>query len=198
MRYILALLILLMVLPSCHTRRKAMRRREEATREARADEQRNKHKGGNTKHGSDNKATAEQYIASFKGAAINQMRKFGIPASITLAQGILESANGNSELARQANNHFGIKCTSDWKGKTYYHAADGGNNCFRKYPSVEASYRDHAEFLKHKRYADLFDLRPDDYKGWARGLKRDGYATNPKYPQLLINLIEKYNLYQYD
>ena len=134
----------------------------------------------------------------YKSAAIKQMRNYGIPASITLAQGILESSNGNSELARVANNHFGIKCTSDWKGKTYLHDDDEPNSCFRRYPNVEASYKDHAEFLKKNRYAALFDLRSDDYKNWAKGLKKAGYATNPKYPQLLIGIIEKYGLDKFD
>ncbi len=126
------------------------------------------------------------------------MRKYGIPASIILAQGILESSNGNSDLARYANNHFGIKCTSDWNGKTYYKDDDKPDECFRKYRDADASFRDHSEFLMRPRYAKLFELKTSNYKGWAKGLKKCGYATNPKYPELLINLIERYNLDQYD
>lgn len=130
---------------------------------------------------------------------MDDMREYKIPASITLAQGILESGSGNSSLAKKANNHFGIKCHSDWKGKTYYQDDDAKDECFRSYKKAEDSYRDHSLFLtEHSRYAFLFDLKITDYKGWARGLKSAGYATNPKYPQLLINLIESYNLTQYD
>lgn len=126
------------------------------------------------------------------------MKQHGIPASITLAQGMLESANGNSTLARKANNHFGIKCTDDWSGKRYYRDDDRPNECFRRYKKVSHSFHDHSDFLKRKRYPQLYELDRTDYKGWAHGLKKAGYATNPKYPQLLINLIEKHKLYQYD
>lgn len=138
------------------------------------------------------------YIDSFKAVAIEEMNKFGIPASITLAQGILESGSGNSDLAKYANNHFGIKCTSDWKGKAYYKDDDQKDDCFRVYKDPRESYKDHSNFLKRKRYSALFELDKNDYKNWAIGLKNAGYATNPKYPDLLINLIEKYSLYQYD
>lgn len=126
------------------------------------------------------------------------MNKYGIPASITLAQGILESGNGNSDLAKYANNHFGIKCTTDWKGKAYYKDDDQKDDCFRVYADARQSYRDHSDFLKRKRYAFLFELDKNDYTNWAKGLKTAGYATNPKYPELLIGIIEKYNLHQYD
>ncbi len=127
------------------------------------------------------------------------MKEFGVPASITLAQGMLESSNGNSTLAVNANNHFGIKCHSDWTGDTYHMDDDAVNECFRKYPSVLDSYRDHSKFLKNRtRYAALFLLEKTDYKGWAQGLKDAGYATNSKYPQLLVSLIERYSLQQYD
>jgi len=148
--------------------------------------------------GNFNTYTPQSYIERFKNIAISSMNKYGIPASITLAQGILESGNGNSDLAKYANNHFGIKCTSDWKGKGYYKDDDKKDDCFRVYANPEESYRDHSEFLKRKRYAFLFELDKDDYKGWARGLKQAGYATNPRYPELLISLIERYQLYQYD
>ncbi len=142
--------------------------------------------------------TTLSYIEAFKGIAITEMNKFGIPASITLAQGILESGSGSSELAKYANNHFGIKCTSDWKGKAYYKDDDKKDDCFRVYQDPNESYKDHSQFLKRKRYAALFELDKNDYKNWAVGLKNAGYATNPKYAELLINLIEKYQLYQYD
>ncbi len=147
------------------------------------------------KHG---KLTTEQYISAYKKIARKEMKQHGIPASITLAQGILESSSGNSELARKANNHFGIKCTSDWHGRSYHADDDKPNECFRRYRHAEHSFHDHSEFLKRKRYEKLFDLDRDDYKAWAQGLKKAGYATNPKYPQLLINLIEKHELYRYD
>jgi len=138
------------------------------------------------------------YIDRFKAIAIQEMNQYGIPASITLAQGLFESGAGNSDLARIANNHFGIKCTADWKGKSYYKDDDQVNDCFRVYDNPEDSFRDHSTFLKRKNYAKLFELHKNDYEGWARGLKAAGYATNPKYPELLINLIVKYNLDQYD
>lgn len=142
--------------------------------------------------------TTLNYIDSFKGVAIEEMNKYGIPASITLAQGIIESGSGNSSLAKYANNHFGIKCTSEWKGKAYYKDDDQANDCFRVYKDARESYKDHSEFLKRKRYSFLFELDKNDYKNWALGLKQAGYATNPKYPDLLINVIDKYQLYQYD
>jgi len=142
--------------------------------------------------------TSRQYIDKYKNIAIQEMNLYGIPASITLAQGLYESGSGNSELARFANNHFGIKCTSDWKGKSYYKDDDAHNEGFRVYDRPEDSFRDHSSFLKRKNYAFLFQLDKNDYKGWAYGLKKAGYATNPQYPQLLINIIEKYSLYQYD
>jgi LysM repeat protein len=142
--------------------------------------------------------TSLTYIDRFKTIAIQEMNLYGIPASITIAQGLFESGSGNGELARVANNHFGIKCTSDWKGKGYYKDDDNHNDCFRVYDKPEDSFRDHSEFLKRPRYAKLFQLDKNDYAGWASGLKSAGYATNPNYPQLLINIIQKYNLTQYD
>lgn len=138
------------------------------------------------------------YVERFKDIAIEEMYKSGIPASITLAQGMLESASGNSTLAREANNHFGIKCHAGWSGKTILKDDDAAGECFRFYNSAEESYRDHSEFLKRSHYAFLFDLDRNDYKGWANGLKKAGYATNPKYPELLISLIERYGLDRYD
>ncbi len=141
----------------------------------------------------------QEYIQNYKDWAIKEMLRTGIPASITLAQGILESGNGNSPLAKYANNHFGIKCHKGWQGETFIMDDDEKNECFRKYYSVLESYRDHSEFLTgRKRYSDLFTLKPTDYKGWAKGLKKAGYATNPKYANILIKLIEDYELYKYD
>jgi hypothetical protein len=142
--------------------------------------------------------TVASYIERFKAIAIKEMNLYGIPASITLAQGLFESGFGNGELARVANNHFGIKCTSDWTGRSYFKDDDRPDDCFRVYNNPEDSYRDHSEFLKRKRYARLFELDKNDYEGWAYGLKEAGYATNPKYPQLLINAIVKYQLDQFD
>ena len=142
--------------------------------------------------------TTLAYVEAFKGVAIEEMNAYGIPASITLAQGIIESGSGNSALAKYANNHFGIKCTSDWTGKAYYKDDDQNNDCFRVYKDAKESFKDHSTFLKRKRYSFLFELDKNDYKNWALGLKTAGYATNPKYPELLINVIEKYSLFQYD
>jgi beta-N-acetylglucosaminidase len=142
--------------------------------------------------------TTLSYIDRFKNISIEEMNRYGIPASITLAQAILESGTGKSDLAKYANNHFGIKCTKDWKGKGYYKDDDAKDECFRVYNNPEESFKDHSQFLKRKRYANLFELDKNDYEGWAKGLKDAGYATNPRYPQLLIGLIEKYNLNQYD
>ena len=143
--------------------------------------------------------TPEEYIQTYKDIAIREMKTHKIPASITLAQGLLESGAGNSALAREAKNHFGIKCHKGWEGDTYYMDDDEKNECFRKYDDVEQSFRDHSEFLcGRNRYAALFDLDITDYEGWANGLKAAGYATNPKYAQLLIDRIRLYDLTQYD
>ncbi len=139
------------------------------------------------------------YIDTYKGIAIEEMNKYRIPASITLAQGLLESGAGRSVLATEGNNHFGIKCQNNWTGETIYADDDHPNECFRKYSSAEKSYEDHSQFLlTRKRYASLFELSSTDYKGWAHGLKKAGYATNPNYAPQLIKLIEDYNLQQYD
>lgn len=143
-------------------------------------------------------AAGWHYIETYKTIAIEEMNRHGIPASIKLAQGILESGNGTSRLAVEANNHFGIKCTTDWSGGRSYHDDDAENDCFRVYSRAEESFRDHSQFLLRRRYEKLFTLRPGDYKAWARGLKEAGYATNPRYADLLIDLIERYELYQFD
>lgn len=138
------------------------------------------------------------YIATYADIAKEEMRRYKIPASITLAQGILESASGKGRLAVKANNHFGIKCHG-WTGAKIYHDDDRSQECFRKYKEAKSSYEDHSKFLTGRgRYADLFKLKQDDYKGWAKGLKKAGYATDRKYPDKLISLIERYKLYEYD
>jgi LysM repeat protein len=143
--------------------------------------------------------TPEQYIATYKVAAVAEMKRLGVPASIILAQGILETECGNSDLVRRSNNHFGIKCKSTWTGESVRHTDDAPNECFRKYNSAADSYKDHSDYLYNTpRYASLFKLPSTDYRGWAYGLKAAGYATNPRYPQILISNIEKYNLQQYN
>lgn len=142
--------------------------------------------------------TPEEYIALWKEVATRKMAEHGIPASITLAQGLLESRNGNSVLATEGNNHFGIKCTPDWTGGKIYHDDDKKDDCFRKYKDAAQSFEDHSKFLQRPRYASLFELKPTDYKGWAHGLKKCGYATDPRYPQKLIDLIERYGLDKLD
>ena len=139
------------------------------------------------------------YVKKYAPSATKNMRFFKIPASITLAQGILESGYGEGTLAKNANNHFGIKCHKDWKGKTITHDDDEKGECFRSYKNPLRSYRDHSLFLVNRdRYSDLFKLKRKDYKGWATGLKAAGYATDPKYADKLISLIERFNLTRFD
>ena len=141
----------------------------------------------------------ESYIKKYRELAVEEMKKYHIPASITLAQGLLESGAGKSELARKSNNHFGIKCGGDWRGKTVSHDDDARGECFRAYKHPKDSYEDHSKFLVGRpRYASLFKLKITDYKGWARGLKKAGYATSPRYADQLIGIIELYELYKYD
>ena len=146
------------------------------------------------------KQLAEAYLEKYADCAVQEMLRSGVPASITLAQGMLESNYGRSELAVKANNHFGIQCHGDaWKGKKYMHMDSGEMRAFRKYNSVLDSYKDHSDFLvKHKRYASLFELKITDYKGWARGLKKAGYAEDPEYASKLIRVVEMYGLDKYD
>ncbi len=144
------------------------------------------------------KSDIRNYIDTYSGIAVKKMQEHQIPASITLAQGILESAAGKSELAINANNHFGIKCHKSWDGKTYHKDDDAKSECFRRYKSAIESFEDHSQFLQASRYADLFTLEITDYQGWAHGLKKAGYATNPQYAQRLIRIIEEYNLAIYD
>lgn len=144
------------------------------------------------------KTSRPEYIEKYKELAIRQMQSHSIPASITIAQACLESGDGNSRLATEGKNHFGIKCHT-WEGPKIYQDDDARGECFRKYNDVEESFKDHADFLRFRdRYRFLFELDIKDYKGWAHGLKKAGYATNPNYPQMLIKIIEEYNLSQYD
>lgn len=173
-KYIVILLLFPLILDSCSTSRPAM---QPATGEL----------------------NDAGYIEKYKDLAISEMRRTGVPASITLAQGIIESDYGRSTLAREGNNHFGIKCHDDWNGQVIRHHDDRRNECFRKYRRVEESFYDHSDFLRNgSRYASLFNLDPTDYKSWARGLKQAGYATNPDYANMLIRKIEGNNLYYYD
>ncbi len=145
------------------------------------------------------KQRVADYITSYSEVSMSQMKEFKIPASITLAQGILESGVGNGYLAKNANNHFGIKCHDSWDGKRIYHDDDAKGECFRKYANPLYSYQDHSSFLtERKRYLPLFKLPEDDYKSWAKGLKQAGYATDKKYAHKLISIIERYKLYLYD
>ncbi len=138
------------------------------------------------------------YVNQYKDLAVAEMIRTGVPAAITLAQGIHESGAGNGKLVLESNNHFGIKCKSNWTGESVKHTDDAIGECFRKYRLAEDSYKDHSDFLKNgQRYSFLFSLSPTDYEGWANGLKKAGYATNPNYPQVLIKLIEDYNLQEY-
>lgn len=141
----------------------------------------------------------EAYIKQYRDLAVEEMKKYHIPASITLAQGLLESGAGQSTLAKKSNNHFGIKCGSDWDGKSVRYDDDARNECFRAYKHPKQSYEDHSKFLAGRpRYASLFKLKITDYKGWAKGLKKAGYATNPRYAEQLIGIIELYDLHKYD
>jgi len=141
----------------------------------------------------------EKYIKKYAPVAVSEMKRSGVPASITLAQGLLESRSGLSKLAKDGNNHFGIKCHKTWKGKKQYADDDAKHECFRVYRTAEESFKDHSDFLRYNdRYKGLFELKPTDYRGWAKGLKKAGYATDPQYAQKLIKIIEDYKLYKYD
>jgi flagellum-specific peptidoglycan hydrolase FlgJ len=145
------------------------------------------------------KMSTQQYIEEFKYAAMQEMKIYGIPASVTLAQGILESASGNSKLAKDCNNHFGIKCRKNWTGNFCLADDDAADECFRGYPNAMESYRDHSLFLKGaSRYDFLFSLPVTDYRAWAHGLRQAGYATNPAYGNIIIGVVERYRLSMYD
>lgn len=198
MRNTLLLLLLCLCLGACSSKRHAVLKSPSHSK--------GKGSWGSTNNGNNTNKTGNKgttlsgnaYIDRYKSIAIDEMNKYGIPASIKLAQALLESGNGNSFLAQQANNHFGIKCGGNWNGKSVTRPDDNINDCFRVYNNAEQSFRDHSTFLLRKRYEKLFSLKKNDYRGWARGLKDAGYATNPRYPELLIELIERYALYQYD
>ena len=144
------------------------------------------------------KLTPEEYISKYYPLAVEEMNLYKIPASITLAQGLIETENGNSLLVTKANNHFGIKCKAEWTGSTHIHDDDKKNECFRSYANAEESFRDHSIFLLKPRYSNLFNYEMSDYRSWAFGLKQAGYATNPQYPAMLIKFIEDYKLYEFD
>nr|WP_317168163.1 glucosaminidase domain-containing protein [Leptobacterium flavescens] len=201
MRKIIYLLIAASFLVGCGAKKRALRKKAEETRkntEVIAEEREEKEAEKDEFIVFTINST-EEYIETFKEVAKQNMRVYGIPASITLAQGILESGSGRGELTRKTNNHFGIKCHKGWEGDRDYYDDDEKGECFRKYNHPMFSYRDHSLFLTTRsRYDFLFDLRQNDYKGWARGLKKAGYATDRKYPVKLISLIDRYKLYQYD
>ncbi|EDP72239.1 hemagglutinin [Flavobacteriales bacterium ALC-1] len=200
-KYILVLIVLSVM--SCGpkkgivTKKKSSAKKEVVNKEK--DEESTKKTSENVKTKTSKvRSAVEIYIDLYSEIAMDNMRTHKIPASITLAQGILESGSGRGRLAKKANNHFGIKCHG-WKGAKIYHDDDRSQECFRKYRKAETSYEDHSEFLTgRKRYASLFRLKANDYKGWAKGLRTAGYATDRKYPQKLISLIERYKLYEYD
>ena len=198
--YTFLALFLALVVSSCNTTKKLFGGKDETRNERQADRRSNvegNNEGTNLPAGSyTDKVT--YYIATYAPIAQEEMRIYKIPASITLAQGILESGAGAGELTRRANNHFGIKCHG-WKGGQVFHDDDRSQECFRKYKDAKYSFRDHSLFLtERRRYAALFELEPDDYEGWAKGLKAAGYATDRAYPNKLISLIERYRLYRYD
>ena len=199
MKKVLIYLIILILTFSCGTKRVIYNNKtEEPKKEVKAKKKKPKNKKTKQIVIVPKIINTEDYVKFYSNIAMDEMIQFGIPASITLAQGILESGAGKGRLAVQANNHFGIKC-HDWNGKKIYHDDDEEQECFRKYDNPEYSYRDHSLFLSNRvRYSFLFDLKKDDYKQWAKGLKKAGYATDPKYPQKLIDLIQRYQLYKYD
>ncbi|HLQ99165.1 MAG TPA: glucosaminidase domain-containing protein [Sphingobacterium sp.] len=178
--------VLITILASCTSKRRAVLQNPKADQPAA------------TYPSSNVPLKSNEYISRYKDIAIREMEMYGIPASIKLAQALLESGNGTSYLAQRGNNHFGIKCGGDWKGRTVSRNDDRPNECFRAYDNPEQSFRDHSNFLLRKRYEKLFNLDKNDYRSWAYGLKSAGYATNPRYPELLISMIERYELYKYD
>lgn len=199
MKHTLALFFLTIILFSCGSKKKVITKKSQEEKTQTISRTQKQPENQPTRTPSKNYKNATlRYIDTYKDIAKQEMNLYKIPASITLAQGILESASGNGRLSTKANNHFGIKC-HDWKGAKIYHDDDRKGECFRKYKDAKYSFRDHSLFLSEKkRYSKLFALRANDYKGWARGLKAAGYATDSKYPQKLISLIERYNLTQYD
>ncbi|WP_338731260.1 glucosaminidase domain-containing protein [Mangrovimonas cancribranchiae] len=207
MKKILLYLILSIFIFSCGSSKKTTAKKRNNSKRVVVDKRTTNNETNNTNteqntNSSGSKTTyanpTEAYIANFSSIAQEEMQLYGIPASITLAQGILESGSGKGRLSVEANNHFGIKC-HEWTGTKIYHDDDRRQECFRKYNHSKYSFRDHSQFLaERKRYRGLFDLKQDDYKGWAKGLKAAGYATDRKYPDKLISLIERYQLYEFD
>ncbi|KJD32645.1 N-acetylmuramidase [Tamlana sedimentorum] len=199
MKKILLICCLSLVVFSCKTKKTATTKRPTRTTQTTPKITRPETKPTTTTKAPKGYASkTEEYIDLYKEVAQQEMQLYGIPASITLAQGILESASGYGRLSVEANNHFGIKC-HEWTGARIYHDDDELQECFRKYKDAKYSFRDHSLFLKErKRYAGLFDLKQEDYKGWAKGLRAAGYATDRKYPDKLISLIERYNLDEFD
>ncbi len=203
MKQLLILCALLLIISSCGTRKKVITTKKGSSVEVNVNVPAVKAPTKPKTPTTPNIATTipsstQDYVNRYSTIAMEEMKNYGIPASITLAQGILESGSGKGRLSTKANNHFGIKCHG-WKGDKIYHDDDASQECFRKYKDAKYSYRDHSLFLKgRKRYSKLFQLEKDDYKNWAKQLRAAGYATDKKYPQKLISLIERYNLTQYD
>jgi len=199
-KQLLILLLTLVLVSSCGSKKKVVSRDKDRKTEQRADRNANPPAEAQQERLPAKTYTdvVEQYIDEYAEIAKEEMKLYKIPASITLAQGILESGAGQGELSRRANNHFGIKC-HDWQGDKVYHDDDSSQECFRKYKASKYSYRDHSLFLtERRRYADLFELDPDDYEAWANGLRAAGYATDRRYPRKLIDLIERYQLDRFD
>lgn len=196
---IVTFIVLSIILASCGSKKRSVSTpTEQNTQTPSTEDSKVYDKVGKVKTPPRNLNLTESYIYQFADIAKQEMRLFGIPASITLAQGILESGNGQGELTSRSKNHFGIKCNG-WQGAKVYHDDDTAQECFRKYTHAEYSYRDHSLFLFNRsRYGFLFNYEITDYKSWAKGLKKAGYATDPRYPNKLIDIIERYELYRYD
>jgi flagellum-specific peptidoglycan hydrolase FlgJ len=197
---VFVIILLALILASCGSKKRSVSKPQPRaqTQVPQTEESKVYDKVGKVNKPPRNLNLTESYIYQFADIAKQEMRLFGIPASITLAQGILESGNGQGDLTSRSKNHFGIKCNG-WRGAKVYHDDDEAQECFRKYTHAEYSYRDHSLFLFNRsRYGFLFNYKVTDYKAWAKGLKKAGYATDPKYPDKLISLIERYELYKYD
>ncbi len=196
LKYILICVLTIGFLVGCKSKKRLAGKSE---KEIAVHQKVSKSTGAKTKKNSAITNSTIQYIKRYKDIAMEEMRVFKIPASITLAQGILESSSGNSLLTKKSNNHFGIKCHKGWKGKKVYHDDDEKGECFRVYKHPNNSFKDHSKFLATRsRYAKLFKLKKGDYVKWAKGLSEAGYATDRRYPAKLIALIEKYDLHKYD
>ena len=196
------IIVCTLVLSSCKSKKKVVAKKNKTEQVVKTKESKPPKKKEVTEVVNPNISYTEvvaNYIEDYTGIAKDEMKEYGIPASITLAQGILESGAGRGELSKKANNHFGIKCHKGWTGERVYHDDDRDQECFRKYKDPETSFRDHSLFLTGRsRYSGLFNLKEDDYEAWAKGLRKAGYATDPKYPQKLIGIIERYNLSEFD